>query len=157
VQTGDSGLPILLKRQKIFIFCRFNKIGPRNDRFSGCKLLSFRGKPENGCFPVLTRNPAAAKLFDLLSLSCRIGSFIPEGFHIAAENILFARKGYGPVTVIAWRGEGYAEPVYLVTNMKPPEDAADYYSGRFRIETFFLTKKAGAFISIKAAFPTLNA
>jgi hypothetical protein len=38
-----------------------------------------------------------------------IGSFIPEGFHIAAENILFARKGYGPVTVIAWRGEGYAE------------------------------------------------
>jgi hypothetical protein len=74
-----------------------------------------------------------------------IGSFIPEGFHIAAENILFTGKGYGPVTVIAWRGEGYAEPVYLVTNMKSPEDAMDYYSKRFRIETFFSDQKSRGF------------
>jgi hypothetical protein len=56
VQTGDSGL----KSKNIHFLI------PRNDRFSGFNLLSFRGKPENGCFPVLTRNPAAAKLFDLL-------------------------------------------------------------------------------------------
>ena len=74
-----------------------------------------------------------------------VGAFIFPGFHSAAENVFFTRKEYGPVMITAWWGEGCAEPIYLVTNMKSPEDAMDYYSGRFRIETFFSDQKSRGF------------
>ena len=46
-------------------------------------------------------------------------------------------QGYGPVHAIAWRGEGYEEPIYLLTNVAGVDEACAWYRKRARIETFF--------------------
>lgn len=74
-----------------------------------------------------------------------LGSIISPGHYLHAEDVLFTHKKYGPVTVIAWRGDNNKEPIYLVTNMRSPDDACDYYSKRFRIETFFSDQKSRGF------------
>lgn len=74
-----------------------------------------------------------------------ISFLILPGFHTHVEDVLFTNKKYGPVMVIMWWGEGYEEPVFMVTNMKSSEDAIYYYSKRFRIETFFSDQKSRGF------------
>lgn len=74
-----------------------------------------------------------------------IGRFVSPGFYKHVRNVFFTNKKYGPVTVIVWWAENNEEPIYLVTNMKSPADACDYYSKRFRIETFFSDQKSRGF------------
>ena len=74
-----------------------------------------------------------------------IGRFLPPGCYNRVKNVLFTNKKYGPVTVIGWWAEGNEEPIYLVTNMKSAANACDYYSKRFRIETFFSDQKSPGF------------
>jgi hypothetical protein len=73
------------------------------------------------------------------------GFFLPEECYNRIRNVLFTNKKYGPVTVVVWRGEKNKEPLYLVTNMKSGKKACDYYSKRFRIETFFSDQKSRGF------------
>ena len=40
---------------------------------------------------------------------------------------------------------GYADPIYLVTNMELAAEACYWYSKRFRIETFFSDQKSRGF------------
>lgn len=64
---------------------------------------------------------------------------------ISLPNVWFTREGFGPVTAIAWWEKGYAEPIFLVTNLDLPEEACHWYKKRFRIETFFSDQKSRGF------------
>lgn len=59
--------------------------------------------------------------------------------------VAFGQEAYGPVLVIAWWQEGYADPLYLVTNMECVDEACHWYGYRFRIETFFSDQKSRGF------------
>jgi len=85
-----------------------------------------------------------------------LNTLLPPGCYRYWRKILFSHKKYGPVTVIVWWAENNEEPIYLVTNVKSPKDAYDYYSKRFRIETFFMTRKAADLIYTKAIFQILT-
>lgn len=64
---------------------------------------------------------------------------------VSVPNVWFTKEGYGPVTVIAWWERGYAEPIFLVTNLDLPDAACSWYKKRFRIETFFSDEKSRGF------------
>lgn len=81
------------------------------------------------------------EVFDVGILS----ALLPPGCYRYWRKILFSHKKYGPVTVIVWWAENNEEPIYMVTNVKSPKDACDYYSKRFRIETFFSDQKSRGF------------
>lgn len=74
-----------------------------------------------------------------------IGFLIIPGFYRQVGNVRFTNKKYGPVNVIISWEDGYASPIYLVTNMESADDAIRYYSKRFRIETFFSDQKSRGF------------
>jgi hypothetical protein len=74
-----------------------------------------------------------------------LGSFLPQGTCKGMKGVLYTRKKYGPVTIVGWWGEDSEEPIYLVTNMRSPAKACEYYSKRFRIETFFSDQKSRGF------------
>jgi hypothetical protein len=74
-----------------------------------------------------------------------LGSFLPQGTCKGMKDVLYTRKKYGPVTIVGWWGEDSEEPIYLVTNMRFPAKACEYYSKRFRIETFFSDQKSRGF------------
>jgi hypothetical protein len=67
------------------------------------------------------------------------------GDQISIPNVWFTREGYGPVTVIARWGRGFAEPIFLVTNFELPDEAIYWYKKRFQIETFFSDEKSRGF------------
>ena len=68
-----------------------------------------------------------------------------EGDLIDMPDVQMTRKRYGPVLVIAWWCVGYADPIYLVTNMDCVDEACHWYRRRFRIETFFSDQKSRGF------------
>lgn len=74
-----------------------------------------------------------------------LGKYLPKGNYKGIKNVLYTRKKYGPVMVVAWWGEDCQEPIYLVTNMTSTTKACKYYSKRFRIETFFSDQKSRGF------------
>jgi single-stranded DNA-specific DHH superfamily exonuclease len=51
------------------------------------------------------------------------------------------------VTVIAWWGRGYAEPIFLVTNFELPDEAFIGIKSAFKSKPFSPTRKAVVFIS----------
>ena len=61
------------------------------------------------------------------------------------KGALFTQAAYGPVTVIAWWGARYAEPIYLVSNLTSVAAACGWYQKRMRIETFFSDQKSRGF------------
>lgn len=67
------------------------------------------------------------------------------GDQISIPRVWFTREGYGPVTVIARWGRGYADPIFLVTNFQLPDQAVYWYKKRFQIETFFSDEKSRGF------------
>ena len=54
-------------------------------------------------------------------------------------------------------GLGYHEPLYLVSNMATAEEACRLYEKRFRIETFFSTRKVAVSIFINHICPMHSA
>jgi hypothetical protein len=60
-------------------------------------------------------------------------------------DVYFSQQAYGPVLVIIWWRQGYAEPLYLVTNLDLMEEACLWYQKRMRIETFFSDQKSRGF------------
>ena len=70
---------------------------------------------------------------------------LQPGDMICVPNVWFTQEGYGPVSVIARWGLGYADPIYLVTNFELADEAIYWYKKRFQIETFFSDEKSRGF------------
>ena len=68
-----------------------------------------------------------------------------EGEKTSVEEIQYTKAKYGPVQIIAWWGEEYKEPIYLVTNVELAEEACELYRKRCLIETFFSDEKSRGF------------
>lgn len=79
--------------------------------------------------------------FSFEDMACNLQA----GETLVAPQVSFSREEYGPVTAIAWWGNGYKEPIFLVTNMESVEDACSVYKKRFKIETFFSDQKSRGF------------
>lgn len=74
-----------------------------------------------------------------------LGACIKPGRLIELKAVAVTREAYGPVLLLCCWAKGYAEPLYLVSNMAVAEEAIDYYQKRFRIETFFSDQKSRGF------------
>lgn len=70
---------------------------------------------------------------------------VTHGQRVFRKQVNFTKAAYGPVTVIAWWGARYKEPIYLVSNMSSVQRACDWYRKRMRIETFFSDQKSRGF------------
>lgn len=70
---------------------------------------------------------------------------LSPGDCIDMPGVAFGQEAYGPVLVIAWWQENYADPLYLVTNMECVDEACYWYRYRFHIETFFSDQKSRGF------------
>jgi len=74
-----------------------------------------------------------------------LGACLKPGRLIELKEVAVTREAYGPVMLLCCWAKGYAEPLYLVSNMSSAEEAIDYYQKRFRIETFFSDQKSRGF------------
>jgi len=74
-----------------------------------------------------------------------LGACSKPGTLIALQAVQITRDAYGPVMLLCCWAKGYAEPLYLVSNMEAAEEACRYYQKRFRIETFFSDQKSRGF------------
>jgi hypothetical protein len=43
---------------------------------------------------------------------------VTRGHRACREGVLFTKKAYGPMMVVVWWGRDYAEPIYLISNLK---------------------------------------
>jgi hypothetical protein len=74
-----------------------------------------------------------------------LGACIKPGRLIELKEAAVTREAYGPVMLLCCWAKGHAEPLYLVSNMSSAEEAIEYYTKRFRIETFFSDQKSRGF------------
>ena len=74
-----------------------------------------------------------------------LGACSKPGTLIALQAVQITRDAYGPVMLLCCWAKGYAEPLYLVSNMEEAEEACRYYQKRFRIETCFSGQKSRGF------------
>jgi Transposase DDE domain len=74
-----------------------------------------------------------------------LGACIKPGRLIELKEVAVTREAYGPVLLLCCWAKGHAKPLYLVSNMSSAEEAIDYYTKRFRIETFFSDQKSRGF------------
>jgi len=74
-----------------------------------------------------------------------LGACIKPGRLIELKEVALTREAYGPVLLLCCWAKGHAEPLYLVSNMSSAEEAIEYYTKRFRIETFFSDQKSRGF------------
>ncbi len=74
-----------------------------------------------------------------------LGACIQPGRLIERKEAALTREAYGPVMLLCCWAQGHAEPLYLVRNRSSAEEAIEYYTKRFRIETFFSDQKSRGF------------
>ncbi len=70
---------------------------------------------------------------------------VEPGEQLSLPEVTLRQRDSGPVHAIAWWQKGYAEPIYLLTNLEVVEEACHWYRKRFRIETFFSDQKSRGF------------
>jgi hypothetical protein len=70
---------------------------------------------------------------------------VQAGELISLPHVTLRNQNYGPVHAIAWWGQGYDEPIYLLTNIADVAEACQWYQKRARIETFFSDQKSRGF------------
>ena len=70
---------------------------------------------------------------------------LEPGTRFSLPQVTLRHQDYGPVHAIGWWGEGYDEPIYLLTNVADVDEACDWYRKRARIETFFSDQKSRGF------------
>ena len=68
-----------------------------------------------------------------------------QGTCTAAHDALFTAQEFGPVLAIAWWGQSYKDPIFLISNCASIQLACRYYRRRFRVETLFSDKKSRGF------------
>jgi len=74
-----------------------------------------------------------------------LGACSKPGRLIERKEGQVTREAYGPVLLLCCWAKGYAEPLYVVRNMSSAEEAIEYDTKRFRIETFFSDQKSRGF------------
>ena len=74
-----------------------------------------------------------------------LGACSKPGRLIELKEVHVTREAYGPVLLLCCWAKGHAEPLYLVSNLSSAEEAIEYYTKRFRIETFFSDQKSRGF------------
>ena len=74
-----------------------------------------------------------------------MGACIKPGTIVAFQNVRVTKAAYGPVTTIYCWAKGYAEPLYLVSNLASEAEACRYYQKCYRIETFVSDQKSRGF------------
>lgn len=57
----------------------------------------------------------------------------------------FTQQAYGPVTVVVWWEQSYADPLFLVSNLTLVDEICYWYRRRMRIETLFSDHKSRGF------------
>ena len=67
------------------------------------------------------------------------------GDFFEAPRCRFTHKKYGPILALCWWRKDCLEPIYLVSNLDSAEEACQFYTKRFRIETFFSDEKSRGF------------
>ena len=77
----------------------------------------------------------------------RLADLAPgRGERNALASVFFTQThAAGPYHVVAWWGQDYDEPLYLVSNLLDPDEVCYWYHKRFRIETFFSDQKSRGF------------
>ena len=76
----------------------------------------------------------------------QIGALAPtRRERLAVRPAWMTADEYGPVSILAIWEAGYAEPIYLVTNMVDLEAALAAYRKRAHVETFFSDQKSRGF------------
>ncbi len=70
---------------------------------------------------------------------------VEPGEQLSLPEVTLRQRDYGPVHAIAWWQKGYAEPLYLLTNLELVAEACHWYRRRFCIETFFSDQKSRGF------------
>ena len=70
---------------------------------------------------------------------------LEAGTRFSLPDVTLRNQGYGPVHAIGWWGEGYDEPIDLLTNLADAAEACEWYRKRARIETFFSDQKSRGF------------
>jgi hypothetical protein len=70
---------------------------------------------------------------------------LEPGTQFSLPEVTLRHHDYGPVHAIGWWGEGYDEPIYLLTNFADVDEACGWYRKRARIETFFSDQKSRGF------------
>lgn len=70
---------------------------------------------------------------------------LEPGERFSLPQVRLRQHDYGPVHAIAWWGEKYEEPIYLLTNLEDVNAACEWYRQRARIETFFSDQKSRGF------------
>lgn len=68
-----------------------------------------------------------------------------KGNTVSVANVSFTAQGLTPVTAIAWWGQDYEQPIYLITTLSDAQQACHDYRKRFKIETLFSDKKSRGF------------
>jgi hypothetical protein len=71
--------------------------------------------------------------------------YLRPGDYVEIDQIGFTRARYGGVTAVAVWEAGYADPLYLVTNLELGQEALACYRQRYTIETFFSDQKSRGF------------
>jgi hypothetical protein len=74
-----------------------------------------------------------------------LGACSKPGTLIELQEVRFTEAAYGPVMLVCCWAHGYQEPLYLVSNMASADEACQWYTKRFRIETFFSDQKSRGF------------
>jgi len=76
-----------------------------------------------------------------------IGSMAPEASqpYFMLYDVRFSAKKYGPVNLLIQEHPKHKEPLYLLSCLDFPEEIAQYYRQRFKIETFFSDQKSRGF------------
>lgn len=68
-----------------------------------------------------------------------------RGTTTSVHDVLFTQQEFGPVMAVAWWGEKYEKPIFLISNCASSTLACRYYQRRFRVETLFSDKKSRGF------------
>jgi len=77
--------------------------------------------------------------------AAELGACLKPGRLIELKEVAVTHEAYGPVMLLCCWAKGHAEPLYLVSNLSSAEEAIEYYTKRFRIETFFSDQKSRGF------------
>ena len=75
-----------------------------------------------------------------------VAAGIKPGTLVALRDVRVTEEAYGPLMLLCCWAKGYKDPLYLLTNMDAADEACHLYTKRFRIETFFRTRKVAASI-----------
>ncbi len=70
---------------------------------------------------------------------------VGPGGLVAVPRATFTAKNYGPILAVAVWQERYEKALHLVSNLTEPDEVAEYYRRRFRIECFFSDTKTRGF------------